>query len=368
MKTEITTLPITPFWTGNIDKNGSELQLTGILGSLRWWYAGIIRGLGGYVCSANDDDSCPVCRLFGMTGHARRFRIQIEEYNKKSLGFYTSKDVYKANSFWLWKTYGGEDTGGRRIRDRDGSKYKFGVNCIFGEKVVFSVSSFYDDAEENISILVYLFSFLSRYAGLGAKLQNGFGLFHLQKDGENEKLINYGKENILKEIEKSRSHRQKTDKNNLDMRFFFSNKIQLANFQKFKSKLIAIGDPPANKHVPCAFDLRYKYRFQERPAGLRDFIKMKSGRTVANELLGQSRARIDEERAASKIFVGHPYQEQGENWYLRVYGYVPTEPIYDINLLTVQKWITEFYTTQSGPFPGSKIIDRFEIEKEFSHA
>ncbi len=359
---------ITPIWTGNIDRNSKDLQLAGIIGSLRWWYAGIIRGLGGYVCVNSDDKQCPVCKLFGMTSHARRFRLQVEEFDNKPLGFYTSKDVYNANSFWLWRTYGGEDTGGKRIRDRDATKYKFGVNCIFGDKIVLSVSSFYDDNEESISILAYLLSFLSRYAGIGAKLQNGFGLFRLQMDAELEKLIKLGKENMLKEAEDSKTMRSRSDKNSLDLRYFFSYKIQLANFSKFKSKLLPVGEPIRDEHIACAFDLRYKYRFQERPAGLRDFIKMKSNRTIANELLGQSRARTDDERAASKIFVGHPYKEQGENWYLKVYGYVPNEPIYDINLKTVQKWITEFYTTQSGPFPGSKIIDRFDLEKEFAHA
>lgn len=368
MKKNIALNLITPIWTGNIDRDSSELQLTGIIGSLRWWYAGIIRGLGGYVCRNNDDEKCPVCKLFGMTSHARRFRLQVEEFDKKPLGFYTSKDVYNANSFWLWRTYGGEDTGGKRIRDREGTKYKFGVNCIFGDKIVLSISSFYEDAEESISIIAYLLSFLSRYAGIGAKLQNGFGLFKLQKDSDLEALIELGKTNIIKKTSEPANISTKSSKNSLDLRYFFSNKIQLANFQKFRSKLLPVGDPIRDAHVACAFDLRYKYRFQERPAGLRDFIKMKSNRTVANELLGQSRARTDEERAASKIFVGHPYKEQGDNWFLKVYGYIPREPIFDINLQTVQKWITEFYTTQSGPFPGSKIIERFDINKEFAHA
>ncbi|MDW7679650.1 MAG: RAMP superfamily CRISPR-associated protein, partial [bacterium] len=327
-----------------------------------------IRGLGGYVCRDNDDEKCPVCQLFGMTSHARRFRLQVEDFDSKPLGFYTSKDVYNANAFWLWRTYGGDDTGGKRIRDRVETKYQFGVNCIFGDKVVLSISSFYDDAEETISILAYLLSFLSHYAGIGAKLQNGFGLFRLQKDADIERLIKLGKENILKKAENSKSIRSKSDKNSLDLRYFFSNKIHLANFQKFNSKLLPVGEPPRDDHIACAFDLRYKYRFQERPAGLRDFIKMKSNRTVANELLGQSRARTDDERAASKIFVGHPYKEQGNNWFLKVYGYVPNEPIFTINLQTVKEWIKEFYTTQSGPFPGSKIIERFDIDKEFAHA
>lgn len=81
-------------WTGNEKgKNSKYIRETGIIGSLRWWYESIIRGLGGSACAITSIDSncgercnekkrCAVCELFGCTGWARKFRLEIEGKNK----------------------------------------------------------------------------------------------------------------------------------------------------------------------------------------------------------------------------------------------------------------------------------------------
>ena len=102
---EIRTL--TPIWTGDADGKCTEIKETGIIGSMRWWYEAIVRGMGGYACDPTSSDSCkfdtdryenalengknienalavglkkvcPACRLFGCTGWRRRFRAEIE--------------------------------------------------------------------------------------------------------------------------------------------------------------------------------------------------------------------------------------------------------------------------------------------------
>ena len=40
----------TPIWTGGANKNSDQVCITGLMGSLRWWYEGIIRGMGGRAC------------------------------------------------------------------------------------------------------------------------------------------------------------------------------------------------------------------------------------------------------------------------------------------------------------------------------
>jgi CRISPR-associated protein Cmr1 len=79
---------ITPLWLGN--KNGRNIQTreTGIIGSLRWWYEAVIRGFGGYACDPTQiqskctyDSLCDVCKLFGCTGLARKFRLEINKNN-----------------------------------------------------------------------------------------------------------------------------------------------------------------------------------------------------------------------------------------------------------------------------------------------
>jgi len=98
---------LTDIWTG--DRTGpSRLITTGLLGSIRWWLEVIVRGLGGGACDpSNAQVRCPdrqgrrcvVCELFGCTGWARKFRldvlnangevqqVQIKEGNRFKVGF-----------------------------------------------------------------------------------------------------------------------------------------------------------------------------------------------------------------------------------------------------------------------------------------
>lgn len=81
--------PLTPMWTGDADRRGERIQATGVLGSLRWWYEALLRGLGQYACDPAqgaciyDKDKghssiCLACQVFGCTGFSRRFRLMLE--------------------------------------------------------------------------------------------------------------------------------------------------------------------------------------------------------------------------------------------------------------------------------------------------
>lgn len=81
--------PLTPLWTGDAERKGDRVLETGVLGSLRWWYEALVRGLGYYACDPGGETCeykekeklasiCPVCQLFGCTGYGRRFRLLIE--------------------------------------------------------------------------------------------------------------------------------------------------------------------------------------------------------------------------------------------------------------------------------------------------
>lgn len=85
---EVTLQPLTPLWTGDANQGGSRLRETGILGSLRWWYEALLRGLGHYACDPSsgscvyDENTklrsiCLACQLFGCTGYSRRFRLTV---------------------------------------------------------------------------------------------------------------------------------------------------------------------------------------------------------------------------------------------------------------------------------------------------
>jgi CRISPR-associated protein Cmr1 len=84
---EIQLKTLTPLWTGGVDQTSDRLHETGLLGSLRWWYEALVRGLGGYACDPTSEDRCPdkkgqhcvVCELFGCTGWGRKFRLQVTD-------------------------------------------------------------------------------------------------------------------------------------------------------------------------------------------------------------------------------------------------------------------------------------------------
>ena len=83
LKIQLKTL--TPIWTGGMDRTCDRLHETGLIGSLRWWYEALVRGLGGYACDPTSDDRCPdkdgkhcvACELFGCTGWSRKFRLRV---------------------------------------------------------------------------------------------------------------------------------------------------------------------------------------------------------------------------------------------------------------------------------------------------
>jgi CRISPR-associated protein Cmr1 len=83
----------TDIWTGDAKRDGKRLVTTGLLGSIRWWFEVLVRGLGGYACDPSGKDNgsagrkdkekcegrnhCVVCELFGCTGWARKFRFDV---------------------------------------------------------------------------------------------------------------------------------------------------------------------------------------------------------------------------------------------------------------------------------------------------
>ena len=73
-------------WTGSLNfgssKNDPPFCHTGMLGSLRWWFEVLVRGLGGSACDpsqtqCDEKKHCVVCELFGCTGWARKFRFEV---------------------------------------------------------------------------------------------------------------------------------------------------------------------------------------------------------------------------------------------------------------------------------------------------
>jgi CRISPR-associated protein Cmr1 len=108
---------LTGIWTGNAEGKNERLITTGLLGSIRWWYEVLVRGLGGYACDPTSDAGnrcpgkdkgktkkyyekgvrCAVCELFGCTGWSRKFRFEVlDESGEPFTG-----PIFKDNKFTL---------------------------------------------------------------------------------------------------------------------------------------------------------------------------------------------------------------------------------------------------------------------------
>lgn len=86
-------MALTDLWTGDVNGKSDRLITTGLLGSIRWWFEVLVRGLGGSVCDPSEPNNrcpqdthkkptdpshhCVVCELFGCTGWARKFRFEV---------------------------------------------------------------------------------------------------------------------------------------------------------------------------------------------------------------------------------------------------------------------------------------------------
>lgn len=108
LKFELKTL--TPIWTGGVEGKCDRLHETGIIGSIRWWYEALVRGLDGYACDPTSKEKkercefdaksyqkngnldaelqkiCPACQMFGCTGWGKKIRWIIDDLQMKNEG------------------------------------------------------------------------------------------------------------------------------------------------------------------------------------------------------------------------------------------------------------------------------------------
>lgn len=316
-KIEIKTL--TPLWTGDINQECSRVKETGIIGSLRWWYEALVRGLGGYACDPTEDDSCsldykkfkkdkeetslqealgqqicPACQLFGCTGWKKRFRLTISGFEKTKLFFLTD------NKDWLKRVF-------------EGNKYCFGGDGelkIIGDK-------------ETQKILLTLLYIIDEYGGLGAKTQNGFGQITIDEDITKE-LARQGLSIIINNIDSTTNN--DGPNHYLNFKNFFSMMFRIPENNKLLQKIKKI-KPLKNKpenfnnsYLPCAFDLRYEGSYDGNLVGLRNFLNKDE-----EKLLGK-------EGQASKIHISHPYKLKKEDskYFLNIFGFVPNSVNIDV--------------------------------------
>jgi len=158
---------LTPLWTGGVETGKMDrIHETGIIGSLRWWYEAIVRGLGGNACDPTSDERCPdkkgrlcdVCYFFGATGLKRAFRIQFDLKQSASDSSNSSNQLtvkVDNNRGWFLK------------RGCMGT-----LNGMFSPLRIDTIM----DRDDILQVLALVLKLQEKWAGLGAKCQQGYGV------------------------------------------------------------------------------------------------------------------------------------------------------------------------------------------------
>ncbi len=306
---------LTPIWTGDIDRDSGEVKESGILGSLRFWYEGLLRSLGIYVCrdgGRDEDCNCAVCELFGKTGEARKFRLSVDGLERIDLYFQANAEVSGTHEAWLYRTYDG-----RSLRDFEkGCLWSRGPNG-FQMKFHFRVGSRF---REYIPMLAALLVEIADKGGIGAKTQQGFGQIELLKRTEMEPLVQYGRKLIKALAAPERQVIYKSGEFTLDEKRFFSLVFEGPLPERYTTAQVAnIGGKPltGSPFVACAFDIRYRDLPDDEDveyAGLRPTLKERFPVAEVKKMMGQM-------GYASRIHVSHLYRSGNSGKYrLKIWG------------------------------------------------
>jgi CRISPR-associated protein Cmr1 len=356
---EIQLKTLTPLWTGGTDQTTDHLHETGLIGSLRWWYEALVRGLGGSACDPTSEDSdsrcefdtkayeqakkegktqaeavnaglhsvCPVCYVFGTTDWARLFQLRAIKVPTAPLHFRTP---LKMNQEWLKRVFGGEK------RSIDSLAVPYG-------NLQFQFISRRQDADYVKSQFALILHLAAECGGIGARLQHGFGQFVFPPE-LNDISLNQGLQDLQAKIQKGvlrfsgPAVDTPFDLHNFVSLIFEIPKSSLNAFTIEKAHIGKTDKQGENRYIPCAFDLRYKGTGN---FGMRQWLKGKGWIETTNPkeleeldvLLGprsqwgrgNSKGQIDDDfRTASRVFFGMPYQKQGgrDVYVLRVWAFL----------------------------------------------
>ncbi|MFV9690422.1 MAG: type III-B CRISPR module RAMP protein Cmr1 [Desulfobacteria bacterium] len=315
---EIETL--TPIWTGGVKGSCDILHETGIIGSMRWWYEAIVRGLGGNACDPtgrgcifdkgeydnaknkgkNEHEAlhnaklCDVCQVFGATGWRRRFDLRIIHNNTEP----------------AWK---GEEM--LKIRPPARSHGWFLSAGMVGR---FTLKLQGDS--DVIARLASLLLFLEEWGAIGAKPQLGYGFFKINNREEiREYAMDWSK--ICTQIDSYDLH----DLPNLpDLRqfTFFRYRFKPSHddwWTWVKGLQRLLGDPKAASKlsqlaqmgiIPVSPVLKNQWRYVEWPESL----------STKRWIFGTS----DQEKRRGKISISWAYHEK-DLWVVRGWAWLPEE-------------------------------------------
>jgi len=313
---------LTPIWTGGVKQQCDRLHETGLIGSLRWWYEALVRGLGGYACDPTDERRkcppydpevgkrgvCAACYLFGTTGWARLFTLRAAITSPQKtvpVRFVTSPGP---NRGWLGRIFPATE-----------------MELAHGDLDLSIVTRGEDDSYA-IQQVVWTIATVAKHGGLGAKLQHGFGQIRLLS--QLDEYTATAESSLRALLGEFLNPQEGNDPTWPTFSRFFSRTYHIPSDWRFLKLMVdnrgrsALETAP---FIPCVFDLRYRgAELGTAQLGFRQWLKTKNWQNediVA--LLGETRPRSDDDRSASRLLMGMPWRHEAGYYVLRVYGFLP---------------------------------------------
>lgn len=333
LRFEATVQVMTPIWTAGAAEKCDRLHETGIIGSLRWWYEAIVRGLGGNACDPtteghcslsgkekNDQERetklCPACWLFGCGGWKRRFRLtanasSAEPFSLTSLFYRNERNEDVFNRWWLNEVF--KDN----VNDRLASGC-LTLTFLFPDKT----------GKEALSQIQALLSVMAQCGSIGAKGQYGFGQFDWEEKMEIGMALGQ-----IRDFCSRHTFRNLTNAPDwYSLRNFWFIDLSIADENRqmkhlAEAKSITTDSSLRKRlYLPISFDLRYKLPPHRPGSGLRQaYYKTRLRESSGNRDLAKTQTRevFGEPRRGTRVFVSHPYKRGagGKEYSLRVWGF-----------------------------------------------
>ncbi|ACR79383.1 type III-B CRISPR module RAMP protein Cmr1 [Kosmotoga olearia] len=304
---------LTPLWTGGADEKMDRIHETGIIGSIRWWYEVVARGLGYHVCDPTSDNRCglsgkeknneerisklcPACYLFGTTGWKRMFNLQITSEGKQPVEgnkIFCQVTNSKINKNWLRKVFE------QNLDDKN----------FFGSLELKILSR---NSEKQVEDqLKAVLSIMSEFGSIGAKPQFGYGLFELIDKKETKESLR----KIHKFLEKNNFKKSNSDEGIFSLKNYWKFETDEIEANDIKNTFLKnpkyIGSNHNDLYISMSFDIRYMLR--------KRYLQKSKSKEATSEIFGGTKG----DKWASRVFVSSFYKENqhDDKYKLRIWGF-----------------------------------------------
>lgn len=335
---------LTPIWTGDATGKCVSIKESSIIGSLRWWYREVVRASGGQVCTDNncnlsyknfidalsngnsidealyEQNICPVCKLFGCTGWAGKFKIVVES----NLQIETREIISKKTSEPL---------------KRNVEVLMFDKNNPLKIKI-YPIKDIKDEEWESLNTTINL---ISTWGALGGRTAQGNGVVNILSNNLPKPKISvcYPQYSNLNDFFFLKFHLHFKEKisNLIEENSFWTNRGTLSTNREWE---IVWNE---YKFLPIAFHIRGTIR------------RLENNKTKRHQIFGE-RGR------ASQIFVSHGYRIDDSTVEFRIWGY----GIGDSSSVTVESIEDILRVDLSNKLfaAGNNFIEDFTLEEQLN--